>query len=153
MLEDEDEEIVEELAHYLGLLKIGWIFAHPPREEGYIFSSAEVLTAAELQLEAAQGLEKNTPFVTVKVTVDTEGKTHFEAFQVSKQAMEMTAEGALYVGENPGHCYINDQFTAIVEGGLAKEVDNNFFLVTVPIEQHDSTRFVSMFPQKNREGK
>ncbi len=153
MLEDEDEAKVEELAHYLGLSKIGWVFAHPPREEGYVFSSAEVLTAAELQLEAAQGLEENTPFVTVKVTVDTKGETHFEAFQVSKQAMEMTAEGALYIGENPGHCYINEQFTAIVEGRHAKEVDNNFFLVAVPIEQHASTRFLSMFPRKNREGK
>ncbi len=153
MLEDEDGELVEELAQCLKLSKIGWIFAHPPREEGYTFSSAEVLTAAELQIEAAQGLEKNTSFVTVKVTVDMEGKSHFEAFQVSKQAMEMTAENVLYIGENPGHCYINGQFTAIVEGCPAKEVDNNFFLVTVPIEQHDSTRLVSMFPRKNREGK
>ncbi len=144
---------MEELARFMHLSKVGWIFAHPPREEGFIFSSAEVLTAAELQLEAAQGLEKSTPFVTVKVTVDKEGKTHFEAFQVSKQAMEMAAEGALYIGENPGHCYINDQFTVIVEGGRTKEVDNSFFLVTAPIEQHDSTKFVSMFPRKNREGK
>lgn len=46
--------------------KVGWIFAHPPREEGFLFSSAEVITAATLQLEAADGVN-DTPFVTVKV--------------------------------------------------------------------------------------
>lgn len=50
------------------LKKVGWIFAHPPREEGFLFSSAEVITAATLQLEAADGIN-DTPFVTVKVTV------------------------------------------------------------------------------------
>lgn len=48
--------------------KVGWIFAHPPREEGFLFSSAEVITAATLQLEAADGVN-DTPFVTVKVCV------------------------------------------------------------------------------------
>lgn len=47
--------------------KVGWIFAHPPREEGFLFSSAEVITAATLQLEAADGIN-DTPFVTVKVS-------------------------------------------------------------------------------------
>ena len=49
------------------LKKVGWIFAHPPREEGFLFSSAEVITAATLQLEAADGIN-DTPFVTVKVS-------------------------------------------------------------------------------------
>lgn len=46
---------------------MGWIFAHPPREEGFLFSSAEVITAATLQLEAADGVN-DTPFVTVKAS-------------------------------------------------------------------------------------
>lgn len=48
-------------------VKVGWIFAHPPREEGFLFSSAEVITAATLQLEAADGVD-DTPFVTVKAS-------------------------------------------------------------------------------------
>jgi hypothetical protein len=33
-----------------------------------------------------------------------------------------------------------------------QQVDNNFFLVVVPIEQHNSERFISRFPPANREG-
>ena len=35
---------------------------------------------------------------------------------------------------------------------LSAQVDNNFFLAVVPIEQHESTQFVAMFPFSNREG-
>lgn len=52
------------------IYKVGWIFAHPPREEGFLFSAAEVITAATLQLEAAEGIN-DTPFVTVKVRANT----------------------------------------------------------------------------------
>lgn len=35
----------------------------------------------------------------VQVTAEEDGSAHFDAFQVSKQCMEMVAEGALDVGE------------------------------------------------------
>ena len=56
------------LAEALNLKKVGWIFAHPPREEGFVFSGQEVMQAAMEQLEAAEGV-KETPFVTVRVTL------------------------------------------------------------------------------------
>ncbi|CAM9751683.1 unnamed protein product [Chrysoparadoxa australica] len=151
LLDDPREEVVEQLAQLLGLRKVGWIFAHPPREEGFQFSSSEVLMAADLQLEAAQGVN-DTPFVTVSVTANEDGTTHFGAFQMSNQCLEMVAEGVLDVGENPGACKVSDTFTAVVEAKGVKEVDNNFFLTLVPIVNHDSERFVNTFPQSNREG-
>lgn len=60
------------------MLKVGWIFAHPPREEGFLFSSAEVITAATLQLEAADGIN-DTPFVTVKVRSGTTVEPMYKA--------------------------------------------------------------------------
>ena len=69
------------IANGLQMRKVGWIFAHPPREEGFFLSSLEVITAAELQLEAANGVEE-TPFVTVKVTVGEDNNVHVEGFQV-----------------------------------------------------------------------
>ncbi|CAN0145288.1 unnamed protein product [Scytosiphon promiscuus] len=172
--EDPKGDTVEALAGLLGLKRVGWIFAHPPREEGFLFSSAEVITAATLQLEAADGIN-DTPFVTVKVTAEEDGSAHFDAFQVSKQCMEMVAEGALEVGENPGHCVVPKTFTAIVEMKEAKEppdpilpsialpthlpqppaekkVDATMFLNTVPIEQHESAKFLHDFPRANRDG-
>mmetsp|Transcript_8010 Transcript_8010/g.11434 ORF Transcript_8010/g.11434 Transcript_8010/m.11434 type:complete len:505 (+) Transcript_8010:57-1571(+) len=149
-LEDDMEERVDQLAKSLGLQRVGWIYGHPPREKGFQMSAAEVLAAAEYQLEAAGGIE-TTPFVTIKVTVGDDGNVSFEAFQVSLQCMSMVAEGAIEVGPDPGFCYINDTFTAIQEGKESKTVENNFFLTVVPIVQHSSETFVSKFPMANRD--
>ena len=126
-----------------------------------------MLSAAEQQLEAAQGIE-DTPFVTVKATINEKGEAIVEAFQVrhpypylallcsavflsilscshqsprpsplndhhaatmsgpfpqvSKQCMEMVAEGVLEPSVHLGTCTVNNTFTAIVEGKEAKEV-------------------------------
>lgn len=64
--------------------------------------------------------------------------------------MEMVAEGVINLSKNMGSCSVNPTFTAIVEGKEAKEVDNNFFLSTTPIEQFESQMLVSSFPRANR---
>ena len=56
---------VEALAEMLGLKKVGWIFGGGKKEkrtdegpdEEYVMTSAEIIMAAELQLEAAEGVE------------------------------------------------------------------------------------------------
>ena len=150
VLDDPNEDRIDALATQLGLRRVGWIFGHPPREAGFQMSAAEVIMAAEYQLEAAGGVEP-TPFVSVKVTVGDDGNVSFEAFQVSRQCMEMAAEGALEVGPNPGFCYVNPTFTAIQEGKESKTVENNFFLAVVPIKQHTSEMLLSDFPKANRD--
>eukprot|EP00560_Eucampia_antarctica_P006347 CAMPEP_0197825444 /NCGR_PEP_ID=MMETSP1437-20131217/2527_1 /TAXON_ID=49252 ORGANISM="Eucampia antarctica, Strain CCMP1452" /NCGR_SAMPLE_ID=MMETSP1437 /ASSEMBLY_ACC=CAM_ASM_001096 /LENGTH=479 /DNA_ID=CAMNT_0043425443 /DNA_START=155 /DNA_END=1594 /DNA_ORIENTATION=+ len=148
--DDPMEENVEKIAQMIGLQRVGWILGHPPRVKGFQMSAAEVIMAAELQIEAADGVEP-TPFVTVKATLGDDGNVSFEAFQVSRQCMEMVAEGAISVGENPGFCAVSDTFTAIQEGKESKTVENNFFLTVVPIVQHSSEKFVSQFPKPNRD--
>lgn len=150
LLDDPKEDIVEQLAQLLGLRKVGWIIGHPPREDGFVLSAAEIIMAAELQLEAAGGVEE-TPFVTVKVTVGDDGNASVEAFQVSQQCMAMVAEEALDISPNPGFCVVSDTFTAIQEGKESKTVENNFFLAVVPIVQHTSEKLVSQFPKANRD--
>ncbi len=149
-LPDDDEDKVEKLASMLGLKRVGWIFGHPPREQGFQMSSSEIIMAAELQLEAADGVQP-TPFVTIKVTVADDAHASFEAFQMSKLCMEMAAEQALEVGPKPGFCYVNETFTAIQEGKESETVDNNFFLTLVPIVQHQSKVFICEFPFANRD--
>lgn len=149
-LEDPLEDKVDEIARLLGLRKVGWIFGRPPREAGFVLSAAEIVMAAELQLEAAGGVEE-TPFVTVKVTQGEDGNISVEAFQVSQQCMAMVAEEALEIGPDPGLSIINRTFTAIQEGKESQTVDNNFFLTVVPIVQHTSDTFVSQFPRANRD--
>jgi nuclear protein localization family protein 4 len=149
-LEDPLEEKVEDIAKLLGLQKVGWIFGHPPRQDGIVLTAAEVIMAAELQLEAADGLEE-TSFVTIKVGQGKDGNVGVEAFQVSQQCMAMVAEEALEIGTDPGVCQINETFSAIQEGKESKTIDNNFFLTVVPIVMHTSEVFISDFPRINRE--
>lgn len=141
---------VEEIAKLLGLQKVGWIFGHPPRDDDVVLTAAEVIMAAELQLEAAEGVEE-TPFITIKVGQGKDGNVGVEAFQVSQQCMAMVAEEALEISTKPGVCQINETFTAIQEGKESKTIDNNFFLTVVPIVQHTSEVFVSQFPRINRD--
>ena len=149
-LDDPNEEKVEQIASMLGLTKVGWIFGHAPREDGFVMNAAEVIMAAEFQLEAAGGLEE-TPFVTVKVTLGKDGNVSVEAFQVSQQCMAMVAEEVLQIDENPGFCKVNETFTVIQEGKSSPTVENNFFLTVVPIVSHTSETFVSQFPKSNRD--
>lgn len=149
-LDDAQEETVKQIASMLGLTKVGWIFGHEEREKGYTLSAAEVIMAAEFQLEAAEGVEE-TPFVTVTVAPAANGTVSAEAFQVSQQCMAMVAEEALEVGPDPKICVVNETFTAIQEGKPSKTVENNFFLTVVPIVQHTSETFVAEFPRANRD--
>ena len=48
------------------------------------------------ELEAADGVDK-TPFVTLRMTPTEEGGGNIDALQVTLQAMDMVAEGALEV--------------------------------------------------------
>jgi len=149
ILDDPREERVEKLASMLNLQKVGWIFGHSPREN-IEMTNAEIIMAAEYQLEAAGGI-KPTPFVSVKVTIGPDGNVSFEAFQMSLQCMEMVAEEAIEINPtDQGSCAINPTFTAIQEGKQSKTVDNSFFLAVAPIHQHISDKFVSQFPKSNR---
>ena len=149
--DDPLEDRVDEIAEMLGLRKVGWIIGHEAREPGLVLTNAEVIMAAELQLEAADGIE-DTPFVTVVVKPGQDGAVAVEAFQVSKQCMAMVAEEALEVNvENPKVCNVNETFTAIQEGKPSPTVENDFFICVVPIVQHNSETFVADFPRLNRE--
>jgi len=152
LLEDPRAEQVERLASMLNLKRVGWIFGHPPRENGFFLSSQELIFATMQQLEAADGVEE-TPFVTVRVRPDEHGKGEFDAFQVTLQGMDMVAEGALE--EDPKdrvHCAISPTFTAIVEGKLAKSVHNQMFLLNVRLKHSLQPRFRRVFPDANRIG-
>lgn len=61
--------------------------------------------------------------------------------------MQMAAEGAIELGQEPGSLAVSASFTAIVEGRAAKAVDNNFFLVNVPIGNCETQTLVNKFPR------
>ena len=156
LLDDPRADQVERLATMLNLKRVGWIYFHPPREEGFFCSGDEIIFAAMEQLESAQGVEK-TPFVTMRCTVQAseEQAAGYEnvtdALQVSVQCMEMVAEGALEPDPTRrDYCAVNPTFTAIMEGKEAKAVQNSFFLKTVAIKPLETPKLQCQFPQANR---
>ena len=97
------------------------MFSHPgPREEGHHFSANEIIMAAENQLLA--GDEKmQSPFVTVKVTLNAENNSDFQACQMSRQCLELVAEGALLNDpQEPRACLVHDTFSCLVQGERKK---------------------------------
>lgn len=143
---------VDKVAEFLGMKRVGVLICHPPREEGFFFSGSEVCFCAEQQLEAAQGVE-DTPFVTVKMTLDMKDNSAVvvEGYQMSKQCMELVAEGVIAPSNNLGRCLVQPTFTVIQEGKPCTEVENSFFLNNVPITQHDNALLCSTFPRANRD--
>ena len=149
LLEDPRIDAVEALCGMLGRRRVGWLVAHPTREAGFFLSGAEAIEAAEQQLLAAGGITES-PFVTVKCTINTKNEYEADAYQVSKQCMDMAAERVLTLSPNLGACGVNPTFTAVVEGRSSKEIDTSLFLNNVAIKSFDSDVFISQFPRCNR---
>lgn len=64
-----------------GKIIVTSIFVSNTIFDRFYFSTPEIMFTAEQQLEAADGIE-DTPFVTVKVTLDENSQAVVEAFQV-----------------------------------------------------------------------
>ena len=97
-------------------------------------SAEEVMFAGMQQLEVADGIAK-TPFVTLRMKPTEEGGGDTDALQVTLQAMDMVAEGALEVDpKNRAACAVSPTFTAVVEGKEGvKSVETARFLLNVPV--------------------
>jgi nuclear protein localization family protein 4 len=139
LLDDPNEELVQSVATSLGLIRVGFMYSHPgPREDGHHFSANEVIMCAENQLLAGDE-DMQSPFVTVKVTLNENNESDFQAYQLSRQCLELVAEGALlYDPAEPRGCLIHDTFSCLVEAKEVSRVDNDYFLANVPIMDHSA---------------
>ena len=139
LLEDPHEDLVNKVAENLGLTRVGFMFSHPgPREEGFHFAANEVILCAENQLLAGDD-KMQSPFVTVKVSLDENDMADFQAYQMSKQCLELVAEGALiHDPAEPRGCLVHDTFSCLVAAKEVSRVDNDYFLANVPIMDHTS---------------
>jgi len=146
MFDDPLEEKADKIAEYLGLEKVGIIYAHPPRDENFQLTAAEILFACEQRVEVG----KEKPFVIAKVTVDKEGQAQYEAYQVSDQCLEMYQAGALLEHEKPNYMAVHETYSAIVEAREVPMIANQFFLINVAVQQHTSD-LTCDFPKANRD--
>jgi len=150
------------LAHYLGMRRVGWIFTHRAEDRSHALHARDVAYAAKLQLETtayhlAEQERDQTPeasfdwsryFVTIAVSIQPDGRRHFEAYQLSDQCLLMAQAGILMPVSDSGELHTLDE--VVVEGNRVRRVDTDFFLVLVPIRDHQGW-LRTAFPIENRE--
>jgi nuclear protein localization family protein 4 len=155
LLDNKQEmENVETIASHLGYQKVGWILAHPP-ERDYILSSNEVLKATELQAEAiAKFPDRGQYFVTFKVTVTEEEMSHFEAFQVTDQAIKLFQAKLFEPTNDPKLCRVAEEVLMARQGvgrKDSKEIDPTVFLKPVAVVGDYRGTLRTAFIIENRE--
>ncbi|KAN0019239.1 hypothetical protein ACTFIU_002444 [Dictyostelium citrinum] len=142
LLPDPLADKIESMASMLGLTRVGWIFSHPSRK--YTMSSTEIIQAAAYQNKYGPS------FVTLILSVNSDGQSNMEAFQVSDQALklEKTAE-FLATQPDPTKCKLKSP--VFEEGTETVNADTHFFIVTVPLKaREDKSIFEISFPVENR---
>ncbi|EEB11784.1 nuclear protein localization, putative [Pediculus humanus corporis] len=139
ILPDDREQIVEELAQHLGLVRVGWIFTdliaddvqkgtvkHVRNIESHFLSAQECITAGYLQNQRPNPCRFSSTgffgskFVTVCVTGDSSKQVHMEGYQVSGQCMALVRDGCLvptkdapelgYIAESTDKKFVPDVF-------------------------------------------
>jgi len=133
---DKEAENVQRIVSSLGYQQVGWIFAHPP-ERDYLLSSAEVLQALKFQSEVlATHPDTGKFFITVKVSVTDEGASHFEAFQLTDQALKLYRAKLFESTADPKLCRISEEVLMARQGvgrKDSKEIDPTVFLKPVAV--------------------
>ncbi|KAL0478690.1 nuclear protein localization protein [Acrasis kona] len=129
------------LASLLGMRRVGWIFSHDGSRD-YPLCGEEIIKAAEYQSKYGPA------FVTITVFPNEEGQLEFQAFQVSKQCVEMYEKGLLRV--DPDNAEVMKTTKPVqVERKETQEIDSLLLICNVAIKNYTSKLQVG-FPIRNR---
>lgn len=146
----------DRLARLLGMRRVGWIFSHRADGRDHALSARDIGMAAKLQLEAESddsddeaSADAFAHFVTIEVSIQSQGERHFEAYQLSEQCVEMARAGVLMPTSDGSEMRTLEPVK--VEASETTAVDTDFFLVVVPITQHEGGPLRTAFPVENRE--
>lgn len=110
---------------------IGWIFYAP--ERSFEFSHEDILTCAVQALEASEG-HTDRPFIIVRLNAK-----GMEAFQLTSKCLELVKEEVLEC--TPGReqfSTVHSTYTVYVEGKPTEVIDNDMFIMRVPIKTHSN---------------
>uniref|UniRef100_A0A023F2S9 Nuclear protein localization protein 4 homolog n=2 Tax=Triatoma infestans TaxID=30076 RepID=A0A023F2S9_TRIIF len=139
LLPDERESLVDEIAHQLGLTRVGWIFTdliadntqkgtvkHIRGIESHFLSAQECIMAGYLQNQHPNPCKFSpsgyfgSKFTTVCVTGDSKNQVHMEGYAVSAQCMSLVRDQCLvptkdfpqlgYVKESTDKQYVPDVY-------------------------------------------
>ena len=152
-------ERADAIAAAWGWKEVGQLFSISAKSErDYMFSAAEVMSMSAIQEELGELAFTVVVSQDSPDSDDDDGsppEVHFEAFQVSKQCVDLCSKGWFSVGETPNEfrCVnpddTKDKTPVIVGRTDVNQVDVDYFLVPVAIDSH-SSGFSSSFPVENR---
>ena len=148
------EERADAIATAWGWKKVGMVFSISAKSDrDYMFSATEVMSMSAIQEEL--GELAVTGVVSQEQPDGSPPEVHFEAFQVSKQCVELHGKGWFSVGDSANEFKCRnpddkkDRTPVIVGRTDVDHVDVDYFLVAVAIDSH-SSGFTSTFPVENR---
>ena len=159
---EEDVEVLEDtledhnadaIAEAMGLSRVGCIISTPKDDRDFTLSAGEVARIARLQ--SKYGKDFVTAVVSTFEDEDDNWQVSFEAFQLSDLAIKIYDRG-WFTGkcasdedgeELKGVSKLTNE--VMVERKDVFDVDNDFFLVTVPILDHEGA-ISTTFPVENR---
>lgn len=174
----EEEYHADAVAASFGWTKVGWIFTQSTKEREFICSAEEICQMAAIQSEMGEKAVTALAAMFPPEEEGAAPEVHFEAFQVSAQCVKLWEEGwfninspystktSKKINENaPSSANSSEEPSAtipvrdpkdpvdtspiIVAGKDVGEVDADYFLVPVPIKDHDGPVGTS-FPIENR---
>jgi nuclear protein localization family protein 4 len=143
-VEEKDDLVndrAEKLASMLGMKRVGWIFSHNGDREVPLLAS-EILKAAELQSKYGKS------FVTLVVSPNEEGKLEFEAYQASKQCVELWEKDLLSLHPTNPEVVVAKKEVE-VERKMTKDIDCLLLTCNVAISSADYD-LQTGFPIRNR---
>lgn len=149
----QEDHNAECLASSMGLTRVGCIISTPKDERDFTLSAKEVARIARLQSKYGQHFA--TAVMMTFEDEDDNWQVSFEAFQLSDLAIKIYDRGwftgKCAVDENGEDLKGVSKLTneVMVERKDVFDVDNDFFLVTVPILDHEGP-LSSTFPVENR---
>jgi len=153
------EERADAIATAWGWKKVGMVFSISAKSDrDYMFSATEVMSMSAIQEELGELAVTGVVSQEQPDEEDDDGsppEVHFEAFQVSKQCVELHGKGWFSVGDSANEFKCRnpddkkDKTPVIVGRTDVDHVDVDYFLVAVAIDSH-SSGFSSTFPVENR---
>ena len=153
------EERADAIADAWGWKKVGMVFSISAKSNrDYMFSALEVMSMSAIQEELGELAVTGVVSQEQLDDDDDDGsppEVHFEAFQVSKQCVDLHRKGWFSIGNLPNEFKCRnpedkkDKTPVIVGRTDVDQVDVDYFLVAVAIDSH-SSGFSSTFPVENR---
>jgi nuclear protein localization protein 4 homolog len=137
------------LAGLLDMRCVGMVVSARARK--CILSAKDVVTACSMLAELSEAARKD--FVVLLVGVEETGKTSFEAYQISDQAVEMYEAGifAPLAQQKPNGGRVLTTEDVLVEDKETRKVHTEFFLANIPIKSAEEGKLRVKFPVENRD--